>query len=146
MSAPQSRSLQRREGGGTVVVLGAASAIARAIALEFAERGYDLLLAGRDTEELEKIATDASVRRGVGARALAFGALQPETHAAFLQSCREASNDSLTGAVLCFGALGDQAEAEADAAEARRIVDTNFTGAVSILGHFANHLEEKRSG
>ena len=128
------------------MVLGAASAIARAIALEFAGRGYGLLLAGRDMEELERIAADARVRHGVEARALFFDALQPDSHAAFVESCRQASKDSIEGAVLCFGALGDQAQAQSDAAEARRIVDTNFTGAVSILGHFANHLEEKRAG
>ena len=130
----------------TVVILGAGSAIAQAIAREFAGRGYGLLLAGRDLEELERIAADARVRHGVEARALFFDALQPDSHAAFVESCREVSKDSVEGAVLCFGALGDQAQAQADAAEARRIVDTNFTGAVSILGHFANHLEEKRAG
>jgi short-subunit dehydrogenase len=128
------------------VILGAGSAIARAIALEFAGRGYGLLLAGRDMEELERIAADARVRHGVEARALFFDALQPDSHEAFVESCRKASKDSIEGAVLCFGALGDQEQAQTDAAEARRIVDTNFTGAVSILGHFANHLEEKRRG
>lgn len=131
---------------GTVLILGAASGIARAIALEFARRGYDLQLAGRDMEEIERIATDAGVRHGVEAKAVFFDALQTDTHEAFVRECREASADSLAGAVLCFGALGDQGEAQANPSEARRILDTNFTGAVSVLSILANHLEEKGSG
>jgi short-subunit dehydrogenase len=131
---------------GTVLVLGAASTIARAVAAEFARRGYDLLLAGRDADELERLAADVRVRHGIRARAIAFDALDFASHRAFVETCREASGDSLSGAVLCFGYLGDQARAETDPSEARRILDTNLVGAVSILGLLANHFEEKRSG
>jgi short-subunit dehydrogenase len=131
---------------GTVLVLGAASTIARAVAAEFARRRYDLLLAGRDAEELERLAADLQVRHGVRARALAFDALDFERHRAFVEACREASGDSLSGAVLCFGYLGDQSRAEADPSEAKRILDTNLVGAVSILGLLANHFEEERGG
>jgi short-subunit dehydrogenase len=130
----------------TVLVLGGASAIARAVAAEFARRGYDLLLAGRDAEELERLAADLRVRHGIRARTLAFDALDFEGHSAFVEACREASEDSLSGAVLCFGYLGDQSRAEADPTEAKHILDTNLVGAVSILGLLANHFEEKRSG
>ncbi len=131
---------------GTVLVLGAASAIARAVAAEFARRGYGLLLAGRDAEELERLAVDLRVRHEIRARSLAFDALDFETHRAFVEGCREASGDSLSGAVLCFGYLGDQSRAEADPSEAKRILETNLVGAVSILGPLANHFEEKRGG
>jgi short-subunit dehydrogenase len=131
---------------GTVVVLGAASAIARAVAAEFARRGYDLLLAGRDAEELERLALDLRVRHGIVARALAFDALDFPAHRAFVEACREASGDSLSGAVLCFGYLGDQSLAQADPSEAKRILDTNLVGAVSVLGLLANHFEEKKGG
>ena len=129
-----------------MVVLGAGSAIARAIALELAGRGYGLLLAGRDMDELARIATDIEVRHRVSARAIFFDALRSETHEGFVREAREACGDSVAGAVLCFGSLGDQEEAQADPSEAKRILDTNFTGAVSILSLLANHLEEKRSG
>ena len=130
----------------TVLVLGAASAIARAVAGEFARRGFDLLLAGRDREELDKVATDLSLRHAVSARARAFDALAFDSHRAFVEACRETSRDSLTGAVLCFGYLGEQSAAQKDPAEARRVLDTNLVGAVSILSLLANHLEDKRAG
>jgi decaprenylphospho-beta-D-erythro-pentofuranosid-2-ulose 2-reductase len=130
----------------TVLILGAASAIARAVAGEFARRGHDLLLAGRDAEELGRIADDLSLRHGVSAQGRAFDALAFDTHPAFVEACLETSRDSLAGAVLCFGYLGDQAVAQRDPVEARRILDTNLVGAANILGLLANSFEEKRGG
>ena len=132
--------------GRTVLILGAASAIARAVAGEFGRRGYDLVLAGRDVEELDRLAADLRLRFGVKTQSRAFDALALDTHGAFVEACREASEDSLAGAVLCFGYLGDQSVAQKDPTEARRILDTNLGGAVSILSLLANHFEEKRGG
>lgn len=131
---------------GTVVILGAGSAIARAVAAEFARRGYDLLLAGRDSEELESLAADLAVRYGVRTEGRAFDAVAFDTHRDFVEACREASRDSLAGAVLCFGYLGDQSLAQQDLSEATRIFDTNLVGAVTILSLLANHFERKRAG
>ncbi len=130
----------------TVLILGATSAIARAVAGEFARRGYDLLLAGRDPEELGYLATDLALRYGVKAEGRTFDALALETHGAFVEACRQTSGDSLEGAVLFLGYLGDQSVAEKDPAETRRILDTNLLGPVSILSLLANHFEEKRGG
>lgn len=133
-------------GAGTVIVLGATSGIARAVADELAGKGYDLLLAGRNPEELGALAADLRLRRGVQAQGLSFDALALETHAAFVEECVRASRDSLAGAIVCFGALGDQSVAEKDPLETKRIFDTNLTGAASILGLLANSFEAKRAG
>jgi short-subunit dehydrogenase len=130
----------------TVLILGATSAIARAVAGQFARRGYDLLLAGRDPEELDNLAADLAVRHGVKAEGRTFDALALETHRSFVEACRKTSEDSLNGAVLFLGYLGDQSVAEKDLAETKRILDTNLIGPVSILSLLANHFEEKRGG
>ena len=133
--------------GRTVLVLGATSAIARAIVTELAARGFDLLVAGRDLEDLQTIAADVRLRHGVTAVPLEFDALSFDAHARFLDECRTAaSGNVLFGAVLCFGYLGDQAESEKDFAEARRTIDTNFLAAVSILNLLAAELEANRQG
>jgi decaprenylphospho-beta-D-erythro-pentofuranosid-2-ulose 2-reductase len=133
-------------GAGTMLVLGATSGIARAVADELARKGYDLLLAGRNPEELDALAADLKLRHGVQTQRLLFDALALETHAAFVEQCRAASRDSLAGAVVCFGTLGDQSAAERDPLETKRILDTNLTGAASLLGLLANHFEAKRAG
>jgi short-subunit dehydrogenase len=130
----------------TVLILGATSFLARAVAAELARRRYDLLLAGRDPEELEAVASDLRLRHGVRVESRPFDALALDTHGVFVEDCRKASEDSLVGVVLCFGYLGDQPLAEKDIREARRILDTNLLGAVSVLSLFASYFEGKRDG
>lgn len=130
----------------TVVVLGATSAIARAVAEELGSRGFDLVLAGRDVNELETLAADLTLRCRVKVAVRAFDALSYEAHREFVDDCRALSGDGVFGAVLCFGYLGDQARAQVDFSEAKRILDTNLIAAVSILNLLAEHLEARRGG
>ena len=67
-------------------------------------------------------------------------------HEAALRSWLDGERDTLDGVVLCVGYLGDQAAAQADFAEARRIIETNLTGCVSLLNFIANEFETRRSG
>jgi short-subunit dehydrogenase len=58
-----------------VLLVGASSGIGRALAREFAAHGHNLLLAGRDMDDLERSATDLRVRYGVAAQAVYIDAL-----------------------------------------------------------------------
>lgn len=128
------------------MVLGATSAIARSIAEHLGRRGFELILAGRDVEEIETLARDLELRCGVKATARSFDALAFETHQGFFDGCRSVSDDTLFGVVLCFGYLGDQTKAQEEFGEARQILDTNFLAAVSALNVAARILEEKGGG
>lgn len=135
--------------GGTmkqpVLILGATSAIARAVAHELAQQDYPLFLAGRDLPEMRRIAQDIQVRFGVTAECGPFDAEAFETHLPFLKAVIEKMH-GLHGVVYACGDLGDAAKASADFNEAHRIIDRNFTGAVSILTHSANYLSKLGSG
>jgi short-subunit dehydrogenase len=130
----------------TVMILGATSGIARAVASAYAQRGKHLLLLGRDMPELETIAADLALRHGITATPHRFDALAYDTHPAVLDGAIAAASDAVEGAVVCFGYLGEQATGEAEWPEAQRILDTNFTAAVSVLNHLANRFAERRSG
>ena len=132
--------------GKGVLVLGATSAIARATALELARQGYAILLAARDMEENERIATDIRIRCGSPAVALPFEALDVESHPAFVQTCRDMLGGTLEGVVVCFGTLEPQDELQKDFTRARRVLDVNFTAAVSIIEAFALLFEQRHSG
>jgi short-subunit dehydrogenase len=127
----------------TVLVLGGTSTIARAIADELAARGFDLALAGRDAAELDAVAADLRLRRGVTTTVHRVDVLDMERHAGALAPCLTAE---LRGVVLAFGYLGDQRRAEIDPAEARRILDTNLTGCVIALNLVAAHLARTGGG
>jgi len=129
-----------------VLILGATSAIAAALAREFAAHKFDLVLGGRDREELSAMASDLSLRCGVRAGVLPFDALDTQTHASTLRSFLSGAGDALEGVVVCTGYLGDQAKGQSDWEEARLILETNFTGCVSALNILASHFELRRAG
>jgi len=130
----------------TVLIVGANAGIGRALAGEFASHQYDLILVGRDLEELQALAADLNLRHNVSARAERVDVLNFEALESALATCLALAGDSLEGAVLCTGYLGDSETAHKDLNEARRILDTNFTGSVLALNVLANHLEQKRRG
>lgn len=128
-----------------VLILGATSPIARAVAVELARSGAPLYLAGRDLPELWKIANDLNVRFGVETSVGVFDADDPRTHAAFFENAINRTN-GFGGAVLAFGHMIDQAEIEQNPPLAQETIARNYSGAVSALLYLANHLEEKRTG
>ncbi|HBT97380.1 MAG TPA: short-chain dehydrogenase [Desulfobulbaceae bacterium] len=126
----------------TMLILGAASDIARATALAFANDGWDLILAGRQPEILDKIATDIALRSGRRVKTAHFDALRSEEHAVFWQGAEEE-----VSALFCaVGLLGDQEKAQADMDQATAILQTNFTGLLPILSLAANTFEKRGRG
>jgi short-subunit dehydrogenase len=130
---------------GPVLILGATSAIARAAAVAFAAKDYPLYLAGRDRDELERLAVDLNIRYGSDVRWGLFDAENFASHAAFVNDV-QAEAGALYGVLLAFGYLGDQQLAAHDARERELIIARNLTGAVSILEHCAHVLEQRRAG
>src|SRR5262249_44940923 len=129
-----------------ILVLGATSGIARAVAEQLASAKNHLILAGRNREDLETTAADLRVRHGVKAEVRVFDALDFEGHPAFFADCVQPAGGQLHGVVLCHGTMAPQAAAQNDFAEARRMIDVNYTSAVSLLNLAANYLEERKAG
>jgi short-subunit dehydrogenase len=122
--------------------LGATSDVAVACAHEFATKGYNLYLAGRDIDTLNVMANDAAIRHRIEAKALKFDALQSETHQSFYESL----NPKPDVTVCVFGFMGDQQRSEQDWTACDKVIHSNYTGAVSILNAVANHYEANRKG
>jgi short-subunit dehydrogenase len=129
-----------------VLIAGATSTIAKALAAEFATHGFDLIVTGRDAEDVRALAADLSLRHGVQAQAVVFDVLDEQARDKSLADCLKTSGESLAGAVTCLGYLGDQATAQADSREARCILDTNFTACVATTDLLAAYFEEKKRG
>jgi decaprenylphospho-beta-D-erythro-pentofuranosid-2-ulose 2-reductase len=116
--------------------------MAVAIARALAARKYDLLLTGRDMELLNGLKADLQIRSGITATVLPFDALAYDTHPAFYKGLPSAPDIT----ICAFGVLGDQELGERDWAEAARILNSNFTGAVSILNIVASDFALRGSG
>lgn len=126
----------------TLLILGATSDIARATALAFGLAGWDILLAGRAPDALQRVAGDLSVRLGRPVPWVVFDAEKSEEHEAFWRNLPVQPE-----ALLCaVGLLGDQNAARHDQALAQRIVTANFSGLVSIFGLAADAFEARGHG
>jgi decaprenylphospho-beta-D-erythro-pentofuranosid-2-ulose 2-reductase len=113
----------------SLLVLGGTSEIALATARRLiARRTRTVWLAGRPSPALEEAAGHL---RGLGAEVhtVAFDALSPESHEAVLG--KVFAEGDIDMVLLAFGVLGDQAHDEREPANAVRVAQTNYTGAVS---------------
>lgn len=126
--------------------LGATKGMGRALARQMAERGDALFLLGRDPAELDKSAADLSVRKGDGAVDTAVCDLErPETFAAALDAA-EAALDGLDAVVVTAGLFASQAELEADAGKALRLVTVNFAHTVAFCEEARKRLLARGGG
>jgi len=125
-----------------VVIIGATSDIARELGHAYGKAGYDLVLAARNCERLKNDQSDFSIRYDVQVELLELDVTDYSSHetqlANVLSDCE--------GVHLVAGYLGDHEKAKTEWEEAQRIVDTNFTGAVSLLNIVANVFEKRQSG
>lgn len=125
-----------------VLILGAASDMAVAIAKKFASAGYSITLAARNMEKLKAIEADLKVRYNGTVHSVFFDALDFDGHASFYEKLPEKPD-----LVICvFGLLGDQVEAQTNWKACEQILFSNYVGAVSILNIVANDFEKRKSG
>ena len=126
-----------------LLVLGANSDLAYAVSKEFAKREKaQCYLASRNMELLEKKANDLVSRYQVKATPVFFDAIDYDSHQKFYENLPHKPD----GVVLAFGELGDQHKAENDFMTAKRIIETNFLGAVSVLDIIAADFERRGHG
>lgn len=125
-----------------ILIVGAKSDIAKAIAREYAKNGYDIYLAARNTDELKSFADDIRVRTQQRVKLLELDILNYKTHREFYDILEEKP----LGVISAVGYLGDQKKAEKDFNEAQLILDTNYTGVVSLFNIIANDFEKRKSG
>jgi len=129
-----------------ILVLGATSGIARALCGQLARQGHQLILAGRNSDELERMATDLRLRCEVTVLVELFEALEFDSHEPLIRRCAERLDGPLNGVIFCCGYMPEQVKTETDFLEVKRTIDTNLTAAISILNAAANYLSQGRSG
>jgi decaprenylphospho-beta-D-erythro-pentofuranosid-2-ulose 2-reductase len=125
-----------------ILIIGAKSDIAKATAREYAKHGYDLYLAARNVDELSEFANDVTVRTQQMVTTVELDILDYQSHQAFYDQLEEKP----LGVISAVGYLGKQAEAQLEFQEAQLIIDTNYTGLVSLFNIIANDFEQRRSG
>jgi short-subunit dehydrogenase len=125
-----------------VLILGARSDMALAIAHRFAKAGHPIQLAARRAEGLEAERTDMALRYNVDVTLHEFDALATESFAGFIDSLPVLPHV----AVCAVGYMGEQEENEKDARAATQVLRANFEGPALILSELANRFAARGSG
>jgi decaprenylphospho-beta-D-erythro-pentofuranosid-2-ulose 2-reductase len=130
----------------SVLVLGGTSDIALATVRKVvARRGARVVLAARKPESCDSA---AAVLRDAGAsevHSVAFDATDFASHEGFVRATFDRFGD-FDLVLVAFGVLGDQARAEHDPGAALEIVQTNFSGTVSVTVPVVTRLRAQGHG
>ena len=127
---------------GYLLIIGAKSDIAKAVAKKYAKNGYNLYLAARKSNELQNFANDISIRNDKKVKCIDLDILNYASHQFFYNSLEEKP----IGVISVVGYLGEQEKAQNDFEEAQKIINTNYTGVVSILNIIVNDFEKHKKG
>ena len=130
----------------TWLILGASSTIARAFAHAAAAANANIVLAGRDVQDLELTAADLRIRFDQRVDVVEFDARNRATHEPALERARTFAGPSTLNLFLAFAVMPSQAEIDADPRLVRDVVATNLTSAIEILQRAAVLFEEQRRG
>jgi decaprenylphospho-beta-D-erythro-pentofuranosid-2-ulose 2-reductase len=125
-----------------ILILGATSDIAKAIARVYSSNGYDLYLTARNTEDIKSFAADIKLNNDQVVQSIKLDILDYKSHDDFYNQLLEKP----IGVICSIGYLGSQLRSQLDFIEAQKIIDTNFTGIVSLLNIIACDFEIRNKG
>ncbi|HRX60016.1 MAG TPA: SDR family oxidoreductase [Candidatus Competibacter sp.] len=128
-----------------VLIVGATSAIAEAVARLLAAQGDLLYLVGRRAETLEAIAADLRVRGAARVQTEVMDANAIERHAALLDNA-DVALGGLDTVLIAHGTLSDQAACQQSVALTFQELHTNTLSVIALLTLIANHFEAQRVG
>lgn len=128
-----------------IVIFGAGSAIALAVARRLAAEGAQLHLVARQAVRLETLAADLLVRGAAKVTTATADLADRQCHERILADA-QAALGGIDVALLAYGTLGDQALSAADPAVAERELVTNFLSPASLLALLANDMQAAGRG
>lgn len=128
-----------------VLIVGATSAIAEAVARRLAGRGQALALAGRDAQRLEAIAADLRVRGSPRIDTFTVDMARVDELERFVDDCGRAAGPFDT-VLVAHGTLPDQRACEVSAERMRAELTVNFTSTLSLLTLLAQRMQPRGRG
>ncbi|VAW44723.1 Oxidoreductase, short-chain dehydrogenase/reductase family [hydrothermal vent metagenome] len=128
-----------------IVIIGATSAIAQATLRLYAESQDNLYLLGRNQEQLNTIAADATVRGAKKVHTAVLDVNQFETHKSTVNQLFETFS-TVDIVLIAHGTLPDQAACEKDVHLTMTELSTNGISTISLLTLLANRFEQQKKG
>lgn len=132
-------------GGKRVLIIGATSAIAQAVARLFAGDDARLFLVARDPRRLEAVADDLRVRGAVEVLIASLDVLEYARHPEVIGRAF-ADLGGLDVVLIAHGTLPDQKACEASFETTREALEVNALSVISLLTELANRMQARGSG
>jgi short-subunit dehydrogenase len=126
----------------TLLIIAATSDIAKELARIYAKNGYDLILTARNKQDLKLFENDLKIRFNTQVSSHSLDVRNTNSHLAFFKQVE----NQVSGVICAAGYLGDQQKAESDFEETQKIIETNYTGIVSLLNLFSNSFSKSKKG
>lgn len=124
-----------------ILILGGRSDLGIALAKQYAEKGFCITLAGRDTRPLQAIANQLQQTYSVEANAIAFDSNDLDHHALFYEQLAHKPE----GVIYAIGVLGGKPET-ATQSDITEIAMANYVGAMSILSVISRDFKARGHG
>ena len=125
-----------------LLILGAKSDIAMAVAYRFAQEGFDIQLAARNVKTLDTTQSDIQIRHEVAVTLHEFDVLDVENHHQFI-----ASLETLPTIVMCaIGMMENQDNCDQSMKTTVLMIRSNFEGPAVVLHCFAQAFQKRGHG
>jgi short-subunit dehydrogenase len=128
-----------------VVIFGATSAIAQAVARRYAAKGARFFLVARNSDRLATVAADLRARGATLAESATADLADLSGHANLIARAQSALG-TLDRVLIAHGTLSNQRAGETSAETMVREINLNFLSAASLATHVANVMEMQRKG
>ena len=128
-----------------LVILGATSAIAEAVARRYAEQGATLLLVARNAQRLSDMANDLAARGAERVETVVHALAGKSDYKVQLAAFAEQLG-GIDHVLIAYGILGEQPAAEQDQSAAEEILQVNFNSVAGWCLASANFFVDQGSG
>lgn len=128
-----------------IVIIGVTSAIAEAVARQYASKGCNLYVTARNEEKLEQISADLKVRGANNVISKILDVTDLEQQQKIVESASEELN-SIDAVLIAPGTLPDQKTCEQDMHSLVDAINVNGTFTLTLMQLFANKLSSQGSG
>lgn len=129
----------------TILIIGATSGIAEAVARRYAEQGARFFLVARNAEKLQAIAADLSVRGAMDVQTFIADANESSLIPQIMSAAWQAFG-VIDVALVAHGTLPDQQRTETDISYAIAEFRTNAESVIACLAELAGHFEPQGKG
>lgn len=129
----------------TYIVVGATSSIARSLCHRLAARGWRLVLAARDVEELHRLANDLQVRHRHSFPIVAFDAAEAHQAQGLVANAAAIAASEIDGVIVCHG-MTPPDSGGLDDGTLQKTFQVNFLSVAMLLNAAAAYFEPRRAG